>query len=658
MTKSYLLPTAALLVTLLSSAVFAQTQPPIPFRLQQNYITGLSSPIMLTHAGDGTQRKFIVEKAGIIKVFQPGSTTPTIFMNIAGRVRSASSEQGLLGLTFHPNFATNGYFFVNYTRETDGATVVSRFSATNNNTLGDANSERIVITVAQPFTNHNGGMIDFGADGFLYIGMGDGGSSNDPQNRSQNVNELLGKFLRINPDVSGNNTNPPYTNPPDNPYIGITGRDEIYAIGVRNPWRWSFDRENGELWAGDVGQGAWEEVSKITLGGNFGWRVYEGNACTGLDPSLCVPSNFTMPVFQYANAGARCSITGGYVYRGSRNALPRGSYVYGDFCSGEIFLWHNGVQNLLVDTNRNIASFGEDESGELYVVSLGGTIDRIMGNKAPADFDGDGRTDLSVFRPSNGRWYIIRSSDQGYREFHWGVAGDIPAPKDYDGDGKTDIAVFRPSEGFWYIINSSDNTIRTQWWGQDGDVPVAGDYDGDGKADIAIYRPNEGMWYIIRSTDLALIMFNWGEPGDIPALGDYDGDGRYDMTVWRPSTGHWWTISTRDYAITSLWFGEAGDIPTPGDFDGDGKTDQAVFRPSTGDWYVRRTSDNGIFSVLWGVDGDIPVVGDYDGDERDDVAVFRPSDGVWYIIGSAGQPVPARAWGVNGDLPIPAYDAR
>ena len=197
-------------------------------------------------------------------------------MNITTRVLSGG-ERGLLGLAFHPDFENNHYFFVNYTRQTDGATVIARFTATNNNTIGDPNSERIILTIAQPFSNHNGGGIAFGPDGNLYIGMGDGGSGNDPGSRAQNINDLLGKFLRITPDVSGVNTNPAYTNPPDNPYVGIAGADEIYAIGVRNPWRWSFDRGGtNQLWAADVGQGSWEEVSVITRGGNFGWRAYEG----------------------------------------------------------------------------------------------------------------------------------------------------------------------------------------------------------------------------------------------------------------------------------------------------------------------------------------------------------------------------------------------
>ena len=219
-------------------------------------------------------------------------------------------------------------------------------------------------------------MIEFGHDGFLYIGMGDGGSSNDPGNRAQNINELLGKILRIDVDHPAGGL--PYSSPAGNPYLGATpGRDEIYAVGMRNPFRFSFDRQTGQLYVGDVGQGAWEEVDIVTAGGNYGWRVYEGAHCTGLDPSLCVPANYVAPIAEYGHTGGRCSITGGYVYRGSAGALPTGTYVFGDYCTGEIFSLTGATLGVVLDTSLNISSFGEDEAGEMYVVGLGGTVHRI-----------------------------------------------------------------------------------------------------------------------------------------------------------------------------------------------------------------------------------------------------------------------------------------
>ncbi|HSI88318.1 MAG TPA: PQQ-dependent sugar dehydrogenase [Pyrinomonadaceae bacterium] len=650
---------AATLVLAFSAALTAQT--PIPIRLQLNYITGLSSPVLLTHAKDGSGRKFILERGGVIKVVQPGSTTPTIFVNITARVLSGG-ERGLLGLAFHPNFATNSYFFVNYTRQTDGATIVSRFTATSNNTQGDPNSERILLTIPQPFSNHNGGMIEFREDlpgvHNLYVGMGDGGSANDPGSRSQNINELLGKYLRITPDVSGNNANPPYTNPPDNPYVGTNGADEIYAIGVRNPWRWSFDRRGSrQLYAGDVGQGLWEEMSIITLGGNFGWRVYEGTQCTGLDPTLCTPSNFIMPVFQYANSGSpRCAITGGYVYRGLQGALPLGSYLYGDYCTGEILLWHQGQQLLLLDTARNISSFGEDEAGELYVVGLGGTVDKVLGNKVSADFDGDARTDLAVYRPSEGVWYILNSGTGAITIRQFGLPNDIPVAEDYDGDYKADVGVFRPSDGTWYYVRSSDSTFTTAQFGAPGDVPVPGDYDGDGLADLTVYRPSDGVWYSYRSTDGGVTVAAFGLQGDVPTPSDYDGDGVYDISVFRPSTGHWHRLNSSNGSYSVVQFGLSGDLPAYGDFDGDLKTDIAIYRPSEGMWYILRSSDGGVTVTRWGLAEDKPVVGDYDGDGKDDIAVYRPSTGTWYVLQSSNQSYFAAQFGVAEDVPIPASD--
>jgi Glucose / Sorbosone dehydrogenase/Putative binding domain, N-terminal len=339
--------------------------------------SGLSSPIFVGHAADGSGRLFIVEQGGIIRVLQPGASTPTVFLDIHTKV-VAGGEQGLLGLAFHPQYATTGRFFVDYTRAGDGTLVIAEYHVS-----ADANvaspTERVLLTIPHPTnTNHNGGMLAFGPDGFLYIGVGDGGSANDPPNNAQNTDVLLGKILRIDIDPPVG-SGLPYVSPPDNPFFGATtGRDEIFAFGFRNPWRFSFDRATGQQWVGDVGQGAREEVdTPIVKGGNYGWRVFEGFACTNIDPGLCTPASYRFPIFDYAHAGGRCSITGGYVYRGSQGALPPGTYVYGDYCTGEILAWDGSTQSVLLDTAMNISSFGEDQAGELYVVNLGGTVSRI-----------------------------------------------------------------------------------------------------------------------------------------------------------------------------------------------------------------------------------------------------------------------------------------
>jgi glucose/arabinose dehydrogenase len=340
----------------------------------ESVLQGLSSPVYITNAHDGTQRLFIVEQTGRIKVLASGAATPSVFLDITSKVLFGG-EQGLLGLAFHPQFATNSRFFVNYTRQTDGATVIAEYHASSDPAVTAA-SEIILLAIAQPYANHNGGMIEFSGDGYLYIGMGDGGSANDPEKRAQNIDELLGKILRI--DVDHPAGGQMYSSPPDNPFAGATpGRDEIFALGLRNPFRFSFDRQTGQLYVGDVGQNLLEEIDIVTLGGNYGWRVYEGANCTGLDPGLCTPANFVAPIAQYDHSGGRCSIIGGYVYHGPAGALPAGTYVFGDFCSGEIFSLASGAPNLLLDTSLSISSFGEDEAGEIYVVGLGGTVHRI-----------------------------------------------------------------------------------------------------------------------------------------------------------------------------------------------------------------------------------------------------------------------------------------
>jgi glucose/arabinose dehydrogenase len=347
-------------------------------------LSGLTSPVLATNARDGSDRLFVVQQGGVIKVLQPGQTVPTVFLDITTKVLSGG-ERGLLGLAFHPQFLTNRRFFVKYTRPGDGANVVAEFRAS----VGDPNvadplSEIVFLVIPQPFANHNAGMVEFGPDGFLYISTGDGGSGNDPGNRAQNINQLLGKILRI--DVDTPNGPVPYSSPPSNPFFGATpGLDEIFAYGLRNPYRFSFDRGTGHLYAGDVGQNAVEEVDIITLGGNYGWRIWEGTRCTGNDPALCNPAGFIFPITEYAHAGGRCSVTGGYVYRGTQGSVPVGSYLYADFCTGEIFRFLDGTSSIELDTGINISSFGEDESGELYVVGLGGTVHRIIADPTFTD---------------------------------------------------------------------------------------------------------------------------------------------------------------------------------------------------------------------------------------------------------------------------------
>ena len=358
-----------------SYPAWALSASPVPietiFSLDPVVTENLSKPVFLTHAGDGSGRLFVVEQDGRILILAKGRLLPAPFLDIESRL-STGGERGLLGLAFHPNYKDNGRYFVNYTRKKDGATVVAQYqvSSSPNRSKSD---EDILLIISQPYGNHNGGMIAFGPDGFLYIGTGDGGSGGDPGNRGQNRSELLGKILRIDVDQDS-----PYISPDSNPFSKTDGRPEIFAYGFRNPWRFSFDRQTGELWTGDVGQNAWEEIALVKPGDNHGWRLMEGNHCYNPSRGCQQSQNLTLPVTEYANSGNRCAVMGGYVYRGKAVPLLQGTYLFADYCSGEIFGFRDGVQKLLLYTDLQISSFGEDEAGELYVLGHGGSIHRII----------------------------------------------------------------------------------------------------------------------------------------------------------------------------------------------------------------------------------------------------------------------------------------
>jgi glucose/arabinose dehydrogenase len=350
------------------------------------FLQGVEQPLFVTHAGDGSGRLFVVEKIGRILVVQDGQVLETPFLDISGQV-SLSSEQGLLGLAFAPDFATSGLFYINYTNEI-GDTVISRFSlSAEDPNQADPTSELPILQLDQPAPNHNGGMIAFGPDGYLWIGMGDGGAANDRFGNGQNPQTLLAKMLRIN--VAGD-PDEPYTIPADNPWVaedwnGQDVRNEIWALGLRNPWRWSFDRQTGDLWIADVGQNMIEEINVVPStdmsGLNFGWPIMEGKSCFGTQN--CDQEGLVLPVTDYRHEG-NCSVTGGYVYRGQAHPSWNGVYFYGDYCSGRIWaLAPDGAGgSSTVELSQNpiaLSSFGEDEAGELYVTDLsGGVVYRMV----------------------------------------------------------------------------------------------------------------------------------------------------------------------------------------------------------------------------------------------------------------------------------------
>lgn len=343
-------------------------------------LSGLNAPVGLTHAGDGSGRLFVIEQAGLVRVVVDGALLPEPYLDIRERVGDERSEQGLLGLAFHPRYAQNGYFFVNYTG-TQGDTVISRFQVSDSDpNRADPGSEMRLLNVPQPFANHNGGAVVFGPDGYLYLGLGDGGSAGDPMSNGQSLANLLGKILRI--DVDGG---APYAIPPGNPFLDGGGQPEIWAYGLRNPWRISFDRATGDLYIGDVGQNQWEEINfqpaGVPGGVNYGWSYFEGShPYQGNPPS---GAQLIPPILEYSH-DLGCSVTGGFVYRGSQLPAWQGIYFFADYCSGRVWgaLQDAGgswQQEFLFAGLGRVSSFGEDASGELYLVDHTGTIFLLAG---------------------------------------------------------------------------------------------------------------------------------------------------------------------------------------------------------------------------------------------------------------------------------------
>jgi glucose/arabinose dehydrogenase len=367
----------------------------------QQVATGFSSPVELVNAGDN--RLFVVEQGGLIKILNPttGVVNATNFLNVTSLVNQGGGEKGLLGLAFHPNYATNGTFFISYTRSltpsvsgVDCESVVAKYQVSANADVANATGN-IIYTLQQPFSNHNGGCIRFGPDGFLYIGIGDGGSANDPGNRSQNLTTNLGKLLRVN--IDGTST---YTIPAGNPFVGVAGNDEIWAYGLRNPWKFSFDFTTNNIWIADVGQNEWEEVnrqSSTAAGLNYGWRCKEGNVDFNTSPACTGTLTAPLVVASHGSPETYCSITGGYVYRGTQYPNLVGKYIFGDYCNDKFGITNisTGATTYSADLGSySVSSFGEDNSKNLYMVDYGGIIYKIVDTSLSTDSFFESKTKL------------------------------------------------------------------------------------------------------------------------------------------------------------------------------------------------------------------------------------------------------------------------
>ena len=347
---------------------------PVPQIDLQALPFGFRQPLFLTHAGDGSGRMFVVEKGGTIRIVKGDQVLPNPFLDLSSKVRASGSEQGLLGLAFHPRYAENGRFFVGYT-DNAGRNTVERYRVSADPDRADPGSGVTLLAIDDPAQNHNGGMVAFGPDGMLWVGTGDGGASGDRYQNGQNRQALLGKMLRLDVD-----NGEPYAIPADNPYVGNQAYlPEIWALGMRNPWRYSFDRGTGDLWIGDVGQNAFEEVNRVPAGSpgglNFGWPIMEGLHCYPAG-AQCNQEPYQHPVAEYGRGGG-CSVTGGYVYRGASHPTLQGIYFFGDFCTGKIWSLdpqESGVWRMTEQLQQaiQISSFGEDEAGEVYVTTFTG----------------------------------------------------------------------------------------------------------------------------------------------------------------------------------------------------------------------------------------------------------------------------------------------
>ncbi|HEX4332103.1 MAG TPA: FG-GAP-like repeat-containing protein [Usitatibacter sp.] len=650
--------TAPLMIDVDSGDAF---QPPPAVSLRA-VASGLSTPLEIANARDGSGRLFVVQKGGVIRVVKNGALLATPFLDLSALV-STTSEEGLLGLAFDPLFTTNHRFFVYYTRLSDGAIQVSSFLVSSGNPdVANAASESHVIGIAHPGQqNHNGGHILFGPDGYLYIGTGDGGGAGDTPNNAQNTNVLLGKMLRI--DVSGASG---YTIPPTNPFVSSGGLAEIWALGLRNPWRYSFDRLTGDLYIGDVGQDTTEEIDYVpagtAAGRNFGWRQFEGTHC--FNPATgCSVTNYWPPVLTYGHTNGNNSIIGGYVYRGRKSRVLNGAYIYGDDGSSNVWIarhqgstWSSFTFIPSGGLISGLTTFGEDEAGELYAASAGnGTVYALdpAGPPMPRpvmDFDGDEKSDL-LWAHTDGRaaiWIMGGITPASTQEIIGaGTGWSVTQVADFDADGKGDL-VWQHTDGrvAVYLMDGATPKATQQLLNAGGgwSVAQAADLDGDGKADL-VFRNTDGrvaVWLMNGTTMTASAeIIGAGTGWSVTKVGDFDGDGKADL-LFTHTDGRVaiWLMNGTSVKATAqiLNAGSGWSVAQVADLDGDGRSDIVWQHTdgSTAAWLMNGTTLVAGAGLLgagtgWSVAG----AGDFNGDGKTDL-FWANADGraaIWLMNG-------------------------
>jgi glucose/arabinose dehydrogenase len=642
----------------------------------QEIASGFQTPVELVNSGDGSGRLFVVEQGGTIKVLSGGVVAATPFLDIS-TVITSGGERGLLGLAFHPQYSSNRAFYVYYTRAGDGALTIARYlrSATNP-LIADPASGSVVLVIPHPnYQNHNGGHLAFGPDGYLYIGTGDGGGGGDPDQNGQKLTTRLAKMLRIS--VNGGTG---YTIPPTNPYASsncdtaANPCPEIWAFGLRNPWKFSFDRSNGDLFIGDVGQGLYEEVNYLPAGSpggkNFGWNVYEGTRCYAATTCSIAPglAPHTPPIIEYGHDNTDFggfSITGGYRYRGSKSPALNGYYFYGDFSSQRIWVATpnaNGVwtREFSQIAPSSISSFGEDEAGELYLVGYGtGKIYSIKGPPAPVsvvnDLNGDGKSDIVIqtvgaSATTTTTWLMNGTSISAAANIlTTDPAWTISHIADFNGDGKADI-LWRNSNGavtLW-LMNGSTVVSTVGLLGPDPlwRVSHVGDFNGDGKSDL-LWRNTSGavtVW-LMNGTAIASSAGILGADASwsVSHVGDFDGDGKGDL-LWRNTNGAvtMWLMNgiSISSSIGLLGANPNWSVSHTADFNGDGKAD-LLWRNTNGAvtmWLMNGVAVANAVGIL-GADANWSVTnaGDFNGDGKADL-LWRNTNGavtMWIMNGAA-----------------------